>query len=77
MKVEKDISVTVTEGDLRLHMGKVLSSFYYKGVEKFVFRTVEIEPLAAMLTKGKAELDSFYRELQASHKQMELGEKGK
>src|SRR5512137_2046412 len=46
MKVTKDLHVTVKEGDLELHMGKALSSFHYKGQEKFVFRTAEIEPLA-------------------------------
>lgn len=65
MKVTKDLHVTVKDGDLELHMGKALSSFHYKGQEKFVFRTAEIEPLAKILMDGKKELDAFYAELKA------------
>ena len=65
MKIVKDLHVTVEEGDLELRMGKVLSTFAYKGVDKFVFRTAEIEPLAKMLTDGKKEMDAFYAELKA------------
>ncbi len=65
MKVVKDLHVTVKDGDLELRMGKALSTFAYKGVDKFVFRTAEIEPLAKMLTDGKKELDAFYAELKA------------
>jgi len=65
MNVTKDIHVTVKEGDMELHMGKALSSFHYKGQEKFVFRTAEIEPLAEMLLNGKRELDAFYAELKS------------
>ena len=38
-------------------MGKGLTSFYYKGVEKFVFRTNEIPDVIAMLQAAKDALD--------------------
>ena len=72
MNVTKDIHVHCAEGDLELRLGKQLTTFAYKGVDKFVFRTAELEPLVAMLQKGKKELDDFYAELKASHIQMEL-----
>lgn len=65
MKVTKDLLVTVRDGDLELRMGKALSTFSYKGQDKFVFRTAEIEPLAKMLLDGKKEMDAFYAELKA------------
>ena len=65
MKVTKDLSVTVKDGEMELRLGRALTTFAYKGVDKFVFRTAEIEPLAKMLVDGKKELDAFYAELKA------------
>jgi hypothetical protein len=63
MKVTKDIHIHCTEGDLELRIGKTLTTFAYKGQDKFVFRTAELESLVAMLQQGKKELDDFYIEL--------------
>jgi hypothetical protein len=49
MEIVKDITVTVKEGDLELRHGKALTSFYYKGQEKFVFRTSELATLVEMI----------------------------
>ena len=46
----------------QLHDVKVLATFSYKGVDKFVLRTDELVPLAAMLQSAKRELDDFYKE---------------
>lgn len=62
MKVHSDVNITVTEGDLELRIGKALSTFTYKGQDRFVFRTAELAPLAEMIKAGKAELDAFYQE---------------
>ncbi len=53
MEVTKDITVICKHGDLELRMGKALTSFYYKGVERFVFRTSEIDDLSFMIQKAK------------------------
>jgi hypothetical protein len=62
MNIKSDVSVTVTEGDLELRVGKTLSTFTYKGQDKFVFRTSELVPLQTMITAAKIELDAFYAE---------------
>lgn len=60
MKVHSDVSVTVTQGDLELRVGKALSTFTYKGQDRFVFRTEELVPLQLMIAAAKIELDAFY-----------------
>lgn len=62
MTVVRDIQVTVKEGDMELRMGKALTSFTYKGQEKFTFRSDEIVPLIAMLQSARYELNEFYPE---------------
>ena len=56
MKVEKNVSVIVTEGDLQIHMGKALTRLLYKGQEKMVFRAEEIDVVINMLQTAKKEL---------------------
>lgn len=60
MKVETNIHVTVSNGDLELRVAKGLSTFSYKGQDKFVFRTEELVPLQLMIAAAKIELDAFY-----------------
>jgi hypothetical protein len=68
MDIKRDLNVTCTEGDLEIQMGRVLTTFSYKGQDKFVFRNVELDSLIALLTTAKKELDSFYNELK-NHKE--------
>ena len=56
--------VTCTDGDLEIRMGNALTTFAYKGQDKFVFSTKEIEPLIELLKKGKSEIDAFNQSLQ-------------
>ena len=60
MKIQNDIMVTLTDGDLEVRVGKALTTFAYKGKDTFVFRTAEIEPFIALLKAGKKEIDAFY-----------------
>ncbi len=60
MNVTSDVSITVKEGDLELRVGKALSTFTYKGQDRFVFRTDELVTLQTMIAAGKIELDAFY-----------------
>lgn len=60
MKIETNVHVTVKEGDLELRVAKGLSTFSYKGQDKFVFRTEELVPLQLMIAAAKIELDAFY-----------------
>lgn len=60
MTLKRDVSITVTQGDLELRVGKALSTFAYKGQDKFVFRTEELVPFQLMIAAGKIELDAFY-----------------
>ncbi len=53
MEVIKDISVTVKEADLEIRMGKALTTLAYKGVDKFVFRTSELDTLVEMIKAAK------------------------
>lgn len=62
MNVKSDVSITVTEGDLELRIGKAMTSFAYKGQDKFMFRTSELVTLQTMIAAGKIELDAFYAE---------------
>ena len=57
MEVKKDVIVYVKQGDLEFRMGKALTSFYYKGQEKFVFRTPEVPDVILLLQKAKEEVD--------------------
>ena len=59
MKIHKDLHVTLTEGELELRMGRALTSFYFKGHEKFVFRNPELKTLCTMIQKGEQELADF------------------
>jgi hypothetical protein len=53
MEILKDIIVTVKDGDLEIRRGKALTSLYYKGVEKFTFRTPELDILVEMIKAAK------------------------
>lgn len=57
MEIKKDVIVYVKDGDLEFRMGQGLTGFYYKGQEKFTFRTSEVPSVIAMLQAAKAELD--------------------
>jgi hypothetical protein len=57
MEISKNVIVYAKEGDLEFHMGHGLTSFHYKGQEKFTFRTREVDAVIAMLQAAKAELD--------------------
>jgi hypothetical protein len=70
MNVTSDVSITVKEGDLELRVGKALSTFTYKGQDRFVFRTSELVPLQLMIAAGKIELDAFYAEQERKNKPM-------
>jgi hypothetical protein len=63
MKVETNVHVVVKDGDLELRVAKGLSTFAYKGQDKFVFRTEELVPLQLMIAAAKIELDAFYAKL--------------
>ena len=60
MKIQSDLMVTLTDGDLEIKVGRALTTFAYKGKDTFVFRTAEIEPFVALLQSGKREIDAFY-----------------
>ena len=60
MNVEAHVHVTVKNGDMELRVAKGLSTFAYKGQDKFVFRTEELVPLQLMIAAAKVELDTFY-----------------
>ena len=60
MKVETNVHVVVKEGDLELRVSKALSTFSYKGQDKFVFRTEELVLFQLMIAAAKIELDAFY-----------------
>ncbi len=60
MKVQKDIHITITEGELELRIGKGLSTFAFKGKDAFVFRTAELKILCGMAEAGLAELKAYY-----------------
>lgn len=60
MNVETNVHVVVKNGDLELRVAKGLSTFAYKGQDKFVFRTEELVPLQLMIAAAKIELDAFY-----------------
>ncbi len=57
MEIKKDVNVHVKTGDLEFRMGHGMTFFYYKGQEKFVFRTSEVPAVIAMLQAAKVELD--------------------
>jgi len=69
MKVAKDIMVTCSEGDLEIRMGKAMTSFYFKGVEKFVFRTSELPVLVALITRGQQEQAAFIESITSANPQ--------
>lgn len=56
MEIDRIISVNVKDGDLELRVGKALTTFAYKGVDKFTFRTAELETLSTMI---RASLDKM------------------
>jgi len=60
MKIVKDMTVTCTDGDLEILMGKGLTTFRYQGKDKFVFRTSEIKTLVSLLQTGELELAKLY-----------------
>lgn len=57
MELVKYISVTCTEGDFRIVMGKCLTTLYYKGQEKFVFRNSELDIIFEMVKAAKEKLN--------------------
>lgn len=63
MKITKTCNVTIVNGDLEIRMGNNLTVFYYKGLEKFTFRTEELKTFAAMIDKGQSELAAFYESI--------------
>ena len=65
MKITKTCNVTITDGDLEIRMGNSLTGFYYKGLEKFTFRTDELKTLALMTEQGQKELAVFYDSLKS------------
>src|ERR1035437_4113771 len=60
MNVETHVHIMVKNGDLELRIAKGLSTFAYKGQDKFVFRTEELVTLQLMIAAAKIELDAFY-----------------
>ena len=60
LKIVKDMTVTCTDGDLEILMGKGLTTFRYQGKDKFVFRTSEIKTLVSLLQTGELELAKLY-----------------
>ena len=64
MKVKKTLHVEVSDGELEVRMGRALTSIYFKGQEKAVFRANEIDTLISLLQKGKEELATFMKSLE-------------
>ena len=56
MEITKNTIVTCKNGDMELRMGNGLTSFYFKGQEKFVFRTNELDKFIEMVQASKLEL---------------------
>lgn len=52
MKTEVFTSVNVSEGDFELRLGTTLTSLYFKGQEKFVFKTAELPVIVALINEG-------------------------
>ena len=59
MNIKVDIMVTVSEGDLQLKMGKALTTFTYKGQDKFVFKTAELKTLFELAEAAAEKLNSL------------------
>jgi hypothetical protein len=53
MKLTKDITVKCECGDYSLHMGKALTTIYFKGLEKFVIRNTELDMFIEMIQKSR------------------------
>lgn len=53
MDLTKDITVNCKSGDLELRYGRALCSFYFKGQEKFVFKTEELDEFVKMIQAAK------------------------
>lgn len=76
MEIKIDSIVYCKHGEIELRMGKALTGVYFKGVEKFVFRTSEMKDLSYMIEKSlevlkerdvqfKAEFDKIKENLAA------------
>lgn len=52
MEIKIDSIVYCKHGEIELRMGKALTGVYFKGVEKFVFRTAEMRDLSHMIEKS-------------------------
>jgi hypothetical protein len=66
MEVTKELSVTIKDGDLELRVGRIMSSFAYKGQDKFMFYTRELKPLCGMIEAGMKDIEAFYANHQTS-----------
>lgn len=79
MKLNRALTVTVTEGDLELRMGKALTTFAYKGQDKFVLRASEVDTFIALAQKAKQEMADFVAAIKQDEdegKPLTTGEKG-
>ena len=52
MDIRIDSIVYCKHGEFELRMGRAMTGLYYKGVEKFTFRTTEMRDLVPMIQKS-------------------------
>ena len=71
MEIKIDSIVYCKHGDIELRMGKGLTGLYFKGVEKFVFRTAEMHELGKMIPAALAALKERDSQVKAEFDKLE------